>query len=280
MKRTTLMLSVGATLLLVFGCRREVADKHLIEISVKLKEQQGQLDRIETAVQSLRERLHAIETSDPERPAVGEEGVGDGRSERQPTSIASRREYQDIMGQIAVVQSQLIGLEQEILMFRHGEEQARKLRERQALRDQGAAWQAMGEPDELSRRLDILLKDFSEDIEDPLARDAFVADVEQMKSRYLTPLSPEQKREQAREAIVGAFDLMPDEQSRTWLAEQLKALDEASNPLEVSMRVDVTLQLQRMREMQELAQKHSIPAQVMRDSGLLFLPTPALPGTQ
>ncbi|NQT82368.1 hypothetical protein HQ563_05055, partial [bacterium] len=166
------------------------------------------------------------------------------------------------------------------LRFRQGEEQVGKRREREALRDQGAAWRAMGEPDELSRRLDILLKNFSGNIEDPLAGEAFAADVEEMKSKYLTPLSPEQKREEARAAIVEAMDIMPDDRSKTWLDEQLRAFDEATNPLEVGMRVNVTLQLQRIREMGELAQRYNIPGQVMRDSGLMFLPGGGLLGRQ
>ena len=138
----------------------------------------------------------------------------------------------------------------------------------------------MGEPDEVSRRLDILLENFSGNIEDPVARDAFAAEVEEMKSRYLTPLSTEQKREQARTAIVEARDLMPDERSQRWLDEQLKALDEATNPLEAGMRVNITLQLQKIREMGELAQRYNIPGQVMRDSGLLSLPGGGLFGRQ
>jgi hypothetical protein len=46
------------------------------------------------------------------------------------------------------------------------------------------------------------------------------------------------------------------------------------------MRANITLQLQRIREMGELAQKYDIPAQAMRDSGLLFLPGGGLLRTQ
>ena len=105
-----------------------------------------------------------------------------------------------------------------------------------------------------------------------MVKEAFTAEVEEMKSRYSTPFSLEQKREQARTAIVGAMDLMPDERSKTWLDEQLRAFDEATNPLEIGMRVNVTLQLQKIREMGELAQRYNIPGQVMRDSGLLSFP--------
>jgi hypothetical protein len=184
------------------------------------------------------------------------------------------------MGQIAVIQSQLINLEQEILAFRHGEEQVRKRQEQEALRDQGAAWRAMGEPDELSRRLGILAENFSGSIQDPLTRDAFAAEVEEMKNRYSAPLSAEQRREQARAAIVGAMDLMPDDRSKKWLEEQLVAFDQATNPIDIAARVHITLQLQRMREVTELAERYSIPTQLIRDSGLISFPNGGLFGNQ
>ncbi len=266
------VVTIAAALVFALGCQKEPSDERFVEIAVKLEKQQKQLDRIDRAVQSIGKRLREIEERLLAGPAVGEAGSKAASGEEKEASLASARQYQDIMGQMVVVQSQLLSLEQEFLRYRQGEEQVRKRQEKEALRDQGAAWRAMGEPDEVSRRLDILLKDFSGDIEDPLAREAFAAEVEKMKSKYSTPLSPEQKREQARTAIVEAMNLMPDERSKTWLDEQLRAFDDATNPLEVGMRVNVTLQLQRIREMGELAQKYDIPAQAMRDSGLLFLP--------
>lgn len=278
--RRSVVLLVAAGLLIAVGCQKETSDEHLVEIAVKLEKQQRQLDGIDTAVQSIPERFHKIKESLLTPPTVGKAGPEAGKGEGQPTSSVSSKEYQDIMGQIAVVQSQLVSLQEEILMLRQGQDQVRKRREREALRDQGAAWRAMGEPDELCRRLDLLANDFSEKIDDPVSRDAFAVEVEEMKSRYSTPLSAEEKREQARTAIVEAMDLMPDERSKTWLDEQLRQFDEATNPLEIGMRVNVTLQFQKIREMGELAQRYNIPGQVMRDSGLLSLPGEGLLGRQ
>jgi hypothetical protein len=275
LRRSVVALVMAGSFIAV-GCQKETSDEHLIEIAVKLEKQQRQLDRIDRAVESIGERFHELEGSFPAGGGTGETGPEAAPGGGKETSLASSKQYQDIMGQMAVLQSQLVNLEEEILMLRVGQEEVRKRREKEALRDQGAAWRAMGEPEELSGRLDILLKNFSGNIEDPVMRDAFTAEVEEMKNRYLTPLSPEQKREQARTAIVEAMDLMPDERSRTWLEQQLREFDEASNPLEVGMRVNLTLQLQRVREMGELAQRWNIPGQVMRDSGLLSLPAGGL----
>jgi hypothetical protein len=271
---------IAAVSLIVLGCRKEESNNPLLEITVRLEKQQRQLERIDTTLRSVGERLHEMEARLPAGPAVGEGAPDSAGGEGKEASLTSSREYHDIIGQIAVIQSQLISLEQEVFAFRQGQEQVRKRQEQEALRDQGAAWRAMGEPDELSRRLDILLKNFSGNIEDPLTRDAFAAEVEEMKSRYSIPLSAEQKREQARAEIVGAMDRIPDARAKKWLEEQLEAFDQAANPIDLAARVHIALQLQRMREVSELAQKYSIPTQSLRDSGLISFPSGGLFGNQ
>jgi hypothetical protein len=279
LRRSTVAF-IAAVSLIVLGCRKEESNSPLLEITVRLEKQQRQLDRIGTTLQMIGERLHEMEARVPASLAVGEAAPDSAGGEGKKASPTSVKEYHDIMGQIAVIQSQLISLEQEILAFRQGQEQVRKRQEQEALRDQGAAWRAMGEPDELSRRLDILLKNFSGNIEDPLTRNAFAADVEEMKSRCSIPLSAEQKREQARTAIVQAMDIMPDARAKKWLEEQLTAFDQATNPIDLAARVHITLQLQRMREVSELAQRYSIPTQLIRDSGLISFPSGGLFGNQ
>ncbi len=263
---------LAATLLITVGCEREESDSRLIEIAVKLERQGNEVNRIAETLEGMGERLNEIRASlekNLKGPQV--EGLVNGDA-AAASNLVSLKQYRDIMGQIAVLQSQLISLEEEIVGLRQEETQVRKRQAHQALRDRGAAWRAVGEPEELCRRLDILVNDFSEKVDDPAASEQFAADVEDMKSTYSTPLSFEQKREQARSLIVEAIDTSPDEGARTWLQDQLNSLDESTNPLQLGVRVNVTLQLQRMREMGELAQKHNIPEEVLTNSGLLFFP--------
>jgi hypothetical protein len=264
---------VAAALVITLGCERGESDKRLIDIVVKLERQGTEVNRIAGAMERIGERLDEIQAS-LEGNLHGPRGRGlvEGDDKAAASNLVSLKQYRDIMAQIAVLQSQLISLEEEIVRLRQEETEVRKRDARQALRDRGAAWRAMGEPDELCRRLDILVNDFSEKIDDPAAREQFAADIEEMKSVYSTPLSLEQRRQQARSLIVEAIDTSPDEGARTWLQEQLTSLDESTNPLELGVRVNVTLQLQRMREVGELARKHNIPEVVLTDSGLLFFP--------
>lgn len=52
---------IAAISLLVLGCQREPSEEHLVGLAVKLEKQHKQLDRIDTTVQSIGERLHEIE---------------------------------------------------------------------------------------------------------------------------------------------------------------------------------------------------------------------------
>jgi hypothetical protein len=61
-------------------------------------------------------------------------------------------EYQNIMRQTAVVQSQLLNLEQEFLLFQQGEKRLREREAKEAVGDRYLAWRAMGE---LAQKCDV-----------------------------------------------------------------------------------------------------------------------------
>lgn len=64
----------------------------------------------------------------------------------EEAGLASGMEYQNIMRQTAVVQSQLLNLEQELLLFHQGEKRLRERQAKEVLGDWYPAWRAMGEP--------------------------------------------------------------------------------------------------------------------------------------
>ena len=63
----------------------------------------------------------------------------------EEAGLASGMEYQNIMRQTAVVQSQLLNLEKELLLFHQGEERLRERKAKKVLGDRYPAWRAMGE---------------------------------------------------------------------------------------------------------------------------------------
>jgi hypothetical protein len=63
----------------------------------------------------------------------------------EEAGLASGMEYQNIMRQTAVVQSQLLNPEQELLLFQQGEKRLREREAKEAVGDQYPAWRHMGE---------------------------------------------------------------------------------------------------------------------------------------
>jgi len=74
LRRHLTAVAIATAFLLVVGCQKEPPEEHLVEIAVKLEKQQRQLDRMDTAVESIGEALREIEGRSAAGPAV--EGAG------------------------------------------------------------------------------------------------------------------------------------------------------------------------------------------------------------
>jgi len=200
-------------------------------------------------------------------------GAGSGTSSAKgqelvvASDFASTQEYQDIMQLMGVLQEQVAMVQGDFAGFQDNQRVAREL---EVLRDRGAAFQALGQPGEMSRRLDLLVRNFSGNIADAATKSQFLQDVETTKASFFTSLSPEEKLQRARALLSESINNAdPDDRRRGMLERQLRSLDEADNAEELGERVDRFLQFQRMRELGEMTQKYNIPEDVVRDSGLV-----------
>jgi hypothetical protein len=191
------------------------------------------------------------------------------------SSFAKTEEYKNIMNQIALLQEQVVVVQGVLTGFHEERQENRELEE---LRDRGAAFRAMNEPQELTRRLDILAKNFSGKIPDAAVRNQFVNEIGGLKARYTAPMSPEQKKGEAQRLLTEAMNAVDNDRARGWLEAQLRSLDEQDNPEEIEERVNRTVQFQRMREIGELTRRYNIPAETVRDSGLVSFDQGGLPG--
>ncbi len=235
-----------------------------------------QISEMSKKVDSVDEKLSAIEKSINALLAAGSGTAStSGDSLAASSSFAETEEYKDIMRQIGVLQEQVGVVQGEFAGFQNEEQQAREVA---TLRDRGSAWRAMGDPEEMSRRMDILVKNFSGKIADRAARDRFISDVESLKAKYSASLSLEQKRAEARALISQAVESSDNDRFRERLESQLRSLDEEQNAEQLEERVDRVLQFQRMREIGEVVQKYNIPEETVRDSGLMSFGRGGPPG--
>ncbi len=260
--------------LLCGGCWKGTDEKRFSELLTEQEEQSGQMSQISKKVDSVDERLSAIEKSiNVLAGAAAPAAAGKGEQLVVASNFASTKEYQDIMRQIGVLQERVATSTDDFNRFN---QQETENREREALRDPRTAFRAMSDPAELSKRLDLLVKNST--IRDRAARSQFANEIENLKAKYSTALSPEQKREQARASLAAAVSAADNDRARGWMEGQLKSLDEAQNSDEASERVDRILQMQRMREIGELTRKYNIPEETVRDAGLVSFDRGGPPG--
>jgi flagellar biosynthesis chaperone FliJ len=253
---------VAVTLCMLAGCGKEKSNERLLELAVKVDRQQQEIDRIATMMEGIDTRLAEIqklreEVSMPSGPSPSQ------------VSLKDTPEYGQIARFISGIQEQLSDTKSQLA-------EARETIERQTVNlfmDRAEAWRAIGTPEELGQRLDILAEKFSASVGNPTLTEEFAADVERLKRIFSTPRTPQQEREMARTITSEASRMLSqDERSQEWLGEQLRALDEATDPREIRARVNVTLELWKAWEVSQLAQRHNVPQTMMEESGLTMSP--------
>ena len=260
--------------LLLWGCAKSGDEKRVAELLDAQANQTRQMSQMSKRIDSVDAKLTSIEKS--VNALLGASAVGGPEGAAQlkvKSDFAETKEYQDIMSEIALLNERVGGVQEGFTGF---QEEQREIRGREALRDRGAAWRAMGDPKELSRRMDILATNFSGKIADPTTRTQFVQEVENLKGKYSAAVSPQEKEAEARALLTEAINAAESDRARGWMERQLQSLDEA-NPQELEERVNRVVQMQRMREIGELARKYEIPAETMRDSGLISFGGPGGP---
>lgn len=250
---------VAAILFLPAGCGKKESDERLVELAVKVEKQQQALERLTGVIQALEKRLGQIEKS--YENGSGSPGSPEAAIEETPAPPGTTRTLSDILEQLNLNPSLFAGARQSITEYA------------ERLMEGAATWRAMGEPEEVSQKLDILVTNFSARVGNPTLGERFAGDVEWLKKKYLAPLTSEEQRALARTITVEAMGMMShDENAKQWLEGQLRALEQSTNPTEVAARVNVTLELRRAWEVRELARTHNVPEEMMEECGLTLSP--------
>jgi hypothetical protein len=268
-------LVVGAALC-CGGCSKGGGNR-VNDLLSRQEEHARQISQMSKKVDSVDEKLTNIEKSINALLGVGSgTDSAKGGGPRATSTFSSTEEYKNIMRQMDVLQQQVAVVQGEFVGFQNEERQAS---EQQALRDRGAAWRAMTQPEELTRRLDLLAKNFSGKIADGATRKQFVSDVEAMKAQYSATLSPDEKREEARKLLTEQMSSAQNDRETGRLERQMQELDSAQGAQQMEERADRVIQFQRMRELGELTRKYNIPDETVRDSGLVSFGRGGGPGS-
>jgi len=257
------------------GCLKSGDGDRVNRLLAEQKEHARQISQISKKIDTVDEKLGGIEKSiNALVGAASRTTSAKGQELVVASDFASTKEYQDIMQLMGVLQEQVAMVQGDFAGFQDNQ---RVAREREALRDRGAAFQSLGQPGEMSRRLDILVKNFSGNIADAATRSQFVQDVETVKASLFVSLSPQEKLQRARALLSETINAASNDRLRGMLERQLRSLDEAQGGEEQGERADRVVQYQKLREIASLAREYNIPGDVVRDSGLISWTAPHPP---
>jgi len=137
-------------------------------------------------------------------------------------------------------------------------------------RDPKEIWQAMGNPKELARRLNMLARTFAPTIHDEGRQEEFNKDVELLKEKIGQDVSEEELYQKLQQRLSERIDKSTNEREKAWLQRQLDALKQAKGQERKGM-LDRFVRIQNIRALHQLAQKFSIPCEHMVRSGLAFV---------
>jgi hypothetical protein len=259
------LLVMGA--LCFSGCSKSGDGSRVSRLLKEQEEHARQIAQMSKQIDTVDERLAQIQES--LETFLG--GGGTAVSTRKGPELivapnfASTAEYNNIVQLMGNLQERIASVQGDFVRFQEVQKAAAEL---EALRDREGAFGALNQPGEMSRRLDVLVKNFSGSIPDGATKGQFMQDVENLKASLFTAVSPEERLQRARALIAENMASVSDERMRGMMERQLQSLDEAQGD-QLNERVDRILQFQRMSEVGELAQKYNIPQETLRDSGIV-----------
>jgi len=145
--------------------------------------------------------------------------------------------------------------------------------------DPAQMWQAMGNPEELAKRLDALVKSFAPTLSEEKRREEFLKDVVNLKEKIGKKVPDEEIYKALRERISERISQSPSEREKAWLKRQLDVLEKSTGK-ERKEHLDRYVRIENIRALHDLAEKYSIPREQMVKSGLAFIGYPRRPPGQ
>lgn len=131
-------------------------------------------------------------------------------------------------------------------------------------------WEAMGNPKELTRRLDSLVEAFPRTIPDEQKRGEFLQEAEALKETIGREMSEQELYQLVRSRFSNRIESTTNEREKGWLQRELEALDRSSGEERKGM-IDRFVRFYNIRVLFDLAQKYSIPREEMVRHGLAFI---------
>ncbi len=161
---------------------------------------------------------------------------------------------------------ELTKMRDEVAKLRTAYESDKELAE---LRDPRLTWEAMGDPERLSRRLDRFAKEHAATIEDETTREQFLADVKALQEQVTARanMTTEEQVEHYQARLGERINTESNQRMRRWYEQQLSVLTTGDEGA-VERQLERAVRFDNARGVGEVASKYSISRETLRDNGL------------
>jgi hypothetical protein len=253
MRRCAVVVAV-LLLLALIGCKEETFNGRLAaDVAVNQKKQEREIATISGKVEQLEKTLAEIQKSlekpvaaiGTPPPAASTEGSG--------VDFRSTQEYAQMVAALSEMQEMRRQIVEE--------------RAQQELRDPRQAFQAMGNPQEMDRRLTLLSQNFVSRIEDPAKRQQFEADLQQLRQTIATPMSVNELYQRRTAELTARLNEEQDERRKEFIQRELTSLQSATAE-QLEQTLDRYQRSSTMSQLRQLQQTYDIPRDVLQNSGI------------
>jgi hypothetical protein len=263
------VLWVVMALLLFGGCGKESSDSRLIEVGIKQDEHKGNIDRLSRRIEGFDRRLVRIQdslkqlpepTGAPDPAATAEEES----TEPKVVEFKETPEYARIVAQLSAVQQQLALAESRLTQT---QTQIAEEERRRQLQDPAEAFRAMNDPQEMNRRLSLLAQNYAGKIQDPVRRQQFEVDVEQLKRKLSERPSTQELYQQVASSLTERLNAEQNDRAREFIQRQIQELQTASGE-DLQGRLERYQRLEVTRELRDFQTNYNIPREALSEAGL------------
>ncbi len=263
------VVGITALVLILVGCEKESFDQRLVDIAVNQGDQEDDIGLLARRVEGIDRRLQVIQQSldkitppsgAPETPKATEEQT----TELPVVEFKDAPEYKQIVALLSGVQQQL-NLTQSNLV--ETQENIANQEERDQMRDPRQAMTVISNPQQLSERLDSLVRNFGQAIEDPVRRQEFEAEVHQFRRSLSENPSTRELYQQTMDELTQRLNNEQNDRAREWIEREIRSLESATGE-ELAGRLERQTRFQNLRQLRDLTRKYDIPRDALTDAGL------------
>jgi hypothetical protein len=219
-----------ATLLIVLiGCGKEGSDKRLIDIAVKVKRQERELNRLAKKMEQMDHALNEIQVSLREVAAASGEDEPARGDQTRVADFRETPEYKRMAAALSAIQQRLNLAESDPTQMKEAMADALELADqRKADRQFYKRLSGTFDPQQMTEILDSYVKKYGQDIEDPARWKEFHGDVEQLRRINSDGMVGNQLYEWLVSDLTQRLNTAKDLRFRGWLRRQLADLQSAS----------------------------------------------------